>query len=116
MSIGYEIFTFSENKGFLEIFFHANKLVMFLLRMMGIPLLNIDNNKNCSYVFCGSLGAAYLCIIFTGLNQRRNESLPKLLCVVRLYKMAPILRTCGEFRVFEFDFLRDEALIRDEYT
>lgn len=81
MSIGDEIFTLLR---FFEIFLHAYKLVISLHRVMGIPLLNIDNNKNYSYVLCGSLGAAYLCIIFTGLNQRRNEGLPKLLCVVRL--------------------------------
>ena len=59
MSIGYEIFTFSENKGFLEIFFHANKLVMFLLRMMGIPLLNIGN-KNYLSVLYGSMQCFYV--------------------------------------------------------
>ena len=32
--------------------------------------------------------------------QRRNEGLPRLLCVVRFHKMAPVLRTWGEFRGF----------------
>ena len=32
--------------------------------------------------------------------QRRNERLPRLLCVVRFYKMVPVLRTCGKFRGF----------------
>ena len=35
-----------------------------------------------------------------GCNQRRNERLPRLLCVVRFHKMAPVLRTCGKFRGF----------------
>ena len=53
----------------------------------------------------------------SGKLQRRNEGLPRVLCVVRFYKMAPVLRTCGEFRgFFEFDFLGDEALIRGKYT
>ena len=42
----------------------------------------------------------YMDQLFTGLNQRRNESLPRLLCVVQFYKMAPVLRTWGEFRGF----------------
>ena len=32
--------------------------------------------------------------------RRRNEGLPRVLCVVRFYNMAPVLRTCGEFRGF----------------
>ena len=33
-------------------------------------------------------------------RQRRNEGLPRLLCVVRFHKMAPVLRTWGECRGF----------------
>ena len=33
-------------------------------------------------------------------RQRRNEGLPRFLCVVRFHKMAPVLRTWGEFRGF----------------
>ena len=33
-------------------------------------------------------------------TQRRNEGLPRLLCIVRFHKMAPVLRTWGEFRGF----------------
>ena len=36
----------------------------------------------------------------TAQGQRRNEGLPRLLCVVLFFKMAPVLRTCGEFRGF----------------
>lgn len=52
MLIGYEIFIFLENKGFLEIFFYVNKFVMFFFCMMGILLLNIGN-KNYFYVLYG---------------------------------------------------------------
>ena len=38
---------------------------------------------------------------------------PRLLCVIRFYKMASVLRTCCEFRgFFVFDSLRDEPFIR----
>ena len=39
-------------------------------------------------------------VVFLGKTQRRNEGLPRLLCVVRFHKMAPVLRTWGEFRGF----------------
>ena len=39
-------------------------------------------------------------VIFKRAHQRRNEGLPRVLCVVRFYNMAPVLRTCSEFRGF----------------